>query len=84
MKSIIAAVAVLAFSVPVLGHAQDQGGKALYDSKGNYQGIARPDSAGGYNIVDKQGQIVAHVDGEGKVTDAQGKFKGRVRPAPAK
>jgi len=81
MKTIILA-AILILSFPFLGHAENEQGNYLYDNKGNFQGIARPDSAGGYNIVTKTGELVAHVDAQGNVTDPQGKLKGHVKPAP--
>ncbi|WP_243363401.1 hypothetical protein [Fundidesulfovibrio terrae] len=77
---ILAAILTLSLSFP--GNAEDEQGKALYDNKGNFQGIAKSDSAGGWNIMSKTGELVAHVDAQGNVTDPQGRPKGHVRPAP--
>ena len=81
MKTIVLA-AMLILSFPLLGHALSEQGNYLYDNKGNFQGIAKSDGAGGYNIVTKTGALVSHVDAQGNVTDAQGKLTGHVRPAP--
>ena len=83
-KLFIILVATLALSLPLLGQAQaeEDHAKAMYDAKGNFQGLAKPDGSGGWNVTDKKGAFVLHVDSQGNVYDSKGRRTGQMRAKP--
>jgi len=72
-------VASVILFLPILSQAEEGTVKAMYDAKGNYQGLAKPDGSGGWNITNKNGEYTFHVDSAGNVTDKQGRRTGQVK-----